>query len=160
MTGYPAYAGIGSRQTPPEICSLMTDLACRLAAAGYVLRSGGARGADQAFEAGAGTAKEIYLPHHATDAALDLAAHYHPFWDRCGTMARQLHARNGLIILGADLASPVAMVLCWTSDGRASGGTGQGLRIALDHGIPVYNLFRPQHRAAVETMMRTLTAAG
>lgn len=160
MIDYPAYAGIGSRQTPPEICALMTDLACRLAAAGYVLRSGGARGADQAFEAGAGTAKEIYLPHHATDAALELAAHYHPFWDRCGTTARRLHARNGMIILGADLASPVALVLCWTSDGRASGGTGQGLRIAVDRGIPVYNLFRREDRAAAEAMIRAREVAG
>lgn len=159
MTDYRAYAGIGSRQTPPDICALMTGLARRLAAAGYVLRSGGARGADQAFEAGAGTAKEIYLPHHATDAALALAARFHPVWDRCGPTARQLHARNGMIILGADLASPVALVLCWTSDGRASGGTGQGLRIAADHGVPVYNLFRPEHRAAAEAMTRALHTA-
>lgn len=46
------YAGIGSRETPPGICHSMTGLARHLAAMGWILRSGGARGADQACENG------------------------------------------------------------------------------------------------------------
>lgn len=159
LTTQRLYAGIGSRQTPPDICAHMTTFAARLAAAGYALRSGGARGADQAFEAGAGGAKEIYRPADATEAAVALAARYHPAWDRCDMPARRLHARNGMIILGADLASPVSVVLCWTADGQASGGTGQGLRIAADHGIPIFNLFRAQDCDAVEEMILALGEA-
>ncbi len=46
------YAGIGSRKTPPEMMSLMTDLAARLEEQGWILRSGGAIGADSAFQLG------------------------------------------------------------------------------------------------------------
>lgn len=56
------YTGVGSRQAPPAILTVMTTLAHCLAAKGWVLRSGGADGADTAFEAGAGARKEIYLP--------------------------------------------------------------------------------------------------
>jgi hypothetical protein len=31
-------------------------------------------------------------------------------------------------------------VVCWTSDGKASGGTGQAIRIAKYYEIPTYNL--------------------
>lgn len=34
-----------------------------------------------------------------------------------------------------------SFVVCWTSDGKDSGGTGQALRIARDRNIPVYNLY-------------------
>ena len=50
MTKY--FAGIGSRETPQDILKLMTKSAYRLEQLGYVLRSGGARGADKAFELG------------------------------------------------------------------------------------------------------------
>lgn len=59
----PAYAGVGSRETPHEILALMTDVAKILGQHGWTLRSGGARGADTAFEDGAkGFKREIYLP--------------------------------------------------------------------------------------------------
>jgi hypothetical protein len=40
------YTGVGSRETPPDILDLMTRLAQRLAAIGWVCRTGGALGAD------------------------------------------------------------------------------------------------------------------
>jgi len=40
------YAGIGSRETPPEIQTVMTDIARHLKGRGVILRSGGAGGAD------------------------------------------------------------------------------------------------------------------
>lgn len=46
------YTGIGSRETPPEVCDLMSRFAYAMAAAGWHLRSGGADGADLAFERG------------------------------------------------------------------------------------------------------------
>jgi len=47
------YTGIGSRETPKDILELMHEIAFTLADQDYVLRSGGAQGADTAFEEGA-----------------------------------------------------------------------------------------------------------
>lgn len=46
------YTGVGSRETPPETIDLMIRVARKLAAQGWTLRSGGAQGADKAFEEG------------------------------------------------------------------------------------------------------------
>jgi predicted Rossmann fold nucleotide-binding protein DprA/Smf involved in DNA uptake len=54
------YAGVGSRETPAHVCKQMTELAKRLESFGLTLRSGGAKGADKAFEAGAPTTSESY----------------------------------------------------------------------------------------------------
>lgn len=50
---YLPYAGIGSRQTPDDILELMHRIGSTLAINGFTLRSGGAVGADTAFEQGA-----------------------------------------------------------------------------------------------------------
>lgn len=55
------YTGIGSRSTPKDILNIMVKLSAKLNKEGYILRSGGADGADLAFEQ-ASTNKEIYLP--------------------------------------------------------------------------------------------------
>lgn len=151
------YAGIGSRQTPPQVLKLMTAIATGLKNKGYVLRSGGAMGADTAFHKGAQAQAEIFLPWKGynnvnadvandtvTLAALELASHYHPAWGKCGKGARLLHARNMYIILGKDLDSPVKWVICWTPNGEVTGGTGQALRLAMDRGISVFNLGVPE----------------
>lgn len=144
------YAGIGSRETPANVLKLMTRVATRLAARGYTLRSGGCEGADVAFEQGA-TSKEIFLPwknyngsdsqhYHITADALTLAASIHPAWERCSYGARKLHARNCQIILGQNLDQPVDFVICWH---QGTGGTMQGVRLAIQRGIPVINLADP-----------------
>ena len=154
------YAGIGSRQTPPEILAVMERIAEALARDGWTLRSGGAAGADAAFERGcyrAGGDKQIFLPHpgyndhpsplHSVTAdMLALAAKHHPKWETLPEPARLLIARNGAQVLGPDLASPVDVVVCWTQGGSAKGGTGQAIRVATDRGIPIVNL--GDHRAA------------
>lgn len=55
------YTGIGSRKTPPDILFLMTAAAGQLSRQGWVARSGGAKGADQAFGQGDLNC-EIFLP--------------------------------------------------------------------------------------------------
>lgn len=148
-----AYAGVGSRETPAEIVEIMRRVAGRLSARGLVLRSGGARGADQAFESGvpAGAAKEIFLPwkgfesHRSTlyrppEQAFEIAARFHPRWEQLSPANRKLMARNSQQVLGADLSNPSKFILCWTVDGKATGGTGQAIRVAHGHGIPVFNL--------------------
>lgn len=149
------YAGIGSRSTPPDVLALMTRVAQLLAAQGWTLRSGGAEGADTAFERGAGGAAEIFRPKHANRAAFELAERFHPAWDRCGTYARALHARNGFQVLGRDLASPSRFVLCWTPGASGSGGTGQAIRIANAYGIPVFDLADPTVRRRIESWLES-----
>jgi hypothetical protein len=159
------YAGIGSRRTPDDVQSLMTAIATRLAQDDWVLRSGHADGADRAFEIGAGSKAEIYLPwtyfnQHVpiqgrrfatpTIEALDLAQHYHPAWHLCGSKARLLHARNMHQILGIQLTDPVKFVICWTPDGLDSGGTGQALRLARSRNIPIFNLQDQPSRSRLE----------
>jgi len=144
------YAGIGSRETPPDILALMTKVAQYLSSQDYTLRSGGADGADTAFERGAGDKKEIYLPwkgfnksrsqlYNVPEQALLVASKIHPAWDKCTQAARKLHGRNILQVLGADLNTPVEFVLCWTKDGKEIGGTATAMRLAREKEIPVFN---------------------
>lgn len=58
------YTGIGSRATPGDIKLRMSVLAHVLEKRGYILRSGGVRGADTALEKGIkeDSNKRIYLP--------------------------------------------------------------------------------------------------
>lgn len=157
-----AYAGIGSRQTPPEILALMVDLGHALALQGFTLRSGAADGADAAFEAGALRGRghaEIYLPWRGfnghtsnvfgvTDEARKLAASVHLRWSSLSHGAQSLHARNCYQILGMSLREPCAFVVCWTPDGcegwagrtRETGGTATGIVLAERCRIPVVNL--------------------
>lgn len=165
-----AYAGIGSRRTPPAALELARSAARALAAAGWTLRSGNAAGADRAFAAGAGAAAEIYLPWpgfgppahpgaRVTGApsaqAAVLSCRHHRGWAHLSAAGQALHARNAHQVLGAGLEDPAGMVICWTPDGsldgasRASGGTGQALRIAAAAGIPVLNLAVAGHAQAV-----------
>lgn len=148
------YAGVGSRETPDEILKNMTEIAKILNDKRFVLRSGGAGGADSAFEKGAGVDKQIFLPFDGfngrkvdgkkfflpTRDAFKIAEKYHPAWDRCNDFARKCHARNVHQVLGLDLMEPVHFLVCWTKDGRDSGGTGQAIRIARAFSIPVINL--------------------
>lgn len=46
------YAGIGARETPEDICRKMSQASKAMAELGFCLRSGGAKGADSAFEDG------------------------------------------------------------------------------------------------------------
>lgn len=135
------YAGIGSRSTPVYIRHLMTEIAESLQEKGYTLRSGGAMGADTAFELGAGNKKEIFLAKDATTRAIALASFHHPAWERCNDYVRKLHGRNMMILFGRDLDSPVNFVVCWTPGGEMVGGTGQALRCASSNGIKIYNLY-------------------
>ena len=161
------YTGIGARTTPPPILSLMTRAAFALLKRGYALRSGHAAGADSAFERGAGRDMQIFLPEldwrgsvsafHPGELgpeiwgrARAIAAAHHPAFAGLSPFVQSLHTRSVFQVLGPALDSPSEFVLCWTADGEASGGTGQALRLAAAHGVPVYNLQRPRERAHVE----------
>lgn len=151
------YAGIGARQTPAEILVKMRIIAECIAVNGdLILRSGGAKGADSAFEAGCIRGKgtcHIWRPEHATPQAIAFTSKFHPAWKRCSDYTQRLHARNAHILLGRNLDNPVKFVICWTPDGQPTGGTGQALRIAKHLGIGVFNLAIPEHLDRWETWL-------
>lgn len=145
------YAGIGSRETPNEILNYFTSLAAYFSKKGFTLRSGGAEGADKAFEIGCDRTsgkKEIYLPWRgfehsdsklivSNDKAYEIAQSFHPNWDRLTDGAKKLQARNSHQVLGFDLDTPSNFIICWTKNGKGQGGTGQALRIAEHYKIPI-----------------------
>lgn len=176
------YAGIGARKTPMPMRLLMTRIATRLDALGWTLWSGGAEGADEAFDHQV-TRAEIFLPwpgfsetgqrmsllpvgpnvivhDRPTVRAARIAAQYHLGWGDLSRAVQRLMARNVHQILGADCMSPCSMVVTWTPDGSTgittarTGGTGQALRIAHDRKIPIFNLQREDHREAWEEVIR------
>jgi hypothetical protein len=156
------YAGIGSRETPPDVLKRFEVFARMAANQGLILRSGGADGADSAFEQGAIAAHgmmEIFLPwegfnhntstlHPPTADAYRLASTTHPAWNRLSRPAKLLIARNMHQVMGLSLKSPVRFVICYTSDGcqshetygRQTGGTGTAIKLASLNNIPVFNV--------------------
>jgi len=148
------YAGIGSRETPKEIIELFESLGTYFAKKGLILRSGGADGSDKAFENGCDKVngeKEIYLPwsgFNGSDSklivsnpkAFEIAEKYHPYWFNLKQGAQKLQARNSHQVLGKDLETLSAFVICWTKKGKGSGGTGQAIRIAKAYNIPVFDM--------------------
>jgi len=131
----------------------MVKIAQRLASTGWVLRSGGAIGADSAFERGAGRAKEIFYAADATPASVEIASTVHPAWHRCSDYARKLHGRNVMQVLGRDLKLPSKFVVCWTRDGLPVGGTATAIRLARKFDIPVFNLAVTADRQRIESWL-------
>jgi hypothetical protein len=155
------YTGIGSRSTPLHVGFEMTATAIKLDNAGYTLRSGGADGADTAFEAGA-TKKEIYLPwkdfnghlsplYNIPEEAFVQASKIHPAWNKLSDGGRKLHARNVQQVLGQNLKHPSMFVLCWHNN---TGGTMQAVRVAEAHGIPVLNMKESDWKERLDLLLQ------
>ena len=155
MTKY--YCGIGSRKSPQKVLEKMTRIALRLQKGGYILRSGGAKGADLAFEEGANDKKEIFYakdcePWCLEEANLHLPKGYSSIY-RMKPYVQQLIGRNMKQVLGDKGTSPVDFIVCWTEDGSASGGTGYAIRCGTNHNIPIYNL---KNLSAQKALLRLL----
>lgn len=154
------YAGIGSRGTPTSILNTMRRIAAYLETLGYTLNSGGARGADSAFESGA-KSKNVFLASHATDATRIIAREIHPYPHLLKPYPLDLMARNTFQIFGKDLNTPVDFVVCYTPDGcehhntrtRATGGTGQAIEMASRKNIPVVNLHNKDWQRKLRSLM-------
>lgn len=158
-----AVAAIGSRETPDSILSLMEKTGAWLARKGYIVKSGNATGADQAWARGVNSVDPTSLvlslpwPSYETQAIRkgnmlvltypewmrEKAKQLHPAWDRLGQGGEKLMIRNIDIIHG------VRQTLCWMNPVK-QGGTGQGVRYSLELGIPVLNLYYPEVRAKIE----------
>ncbi len=160
------YTGVGGRATPQDKLTLMGAIAIKMASFGFGFRSGGAKGADTAFEQTAGKNKEIYyadnyIPLNKTNRvpydplmfqqAQNISGSFHPAWNRCSPYAKKLHGRNAFQILGINLNEPSQYCICWTPDGCIShatrtiqtGGTGTAISIADHYNVPIINLARP-----------------
>ena len=164
------YTMIGSRNTPQDDMQILSQMAEDLASLGYIGRSGGAVGADQAMEDGIRRKdrdlQEIYLPWSGFKGkkpptigmidtqslpnyqqAQQIASETHPAWRNCNRTARAFHTRNVYQILGLDLDTPSTIVICYAEPsgdkGYVKGGTATAVKIAIDRGIPVLNLAVP-----------------
>lgn len=144
-----AYAGIGSRETPPDILTKMTETAKWLNNKfGYKLQTGYKRisygkiteeGADKAFSDGT-VNKELFGPDMANDRTRKIAYEVHPnlkgMWNsvynkwkgKVGkTKAEQyadgainLQARNTNQVFGANLDAPVDFVLFYAEEQKSN----------------------------------------
>jgi hypothetical protein len=153
-------AGIGSRETPTHILKEMEKIGKAVRVAGGFVRSGHADGADYAFEKGAQENCIAYIPWSGFNSGLVSKAKlrlinddakysaftkkFHPNPSNLSQGAFKLMNRNVCQVLGADLDNPVDAVICWTRDGRDTGGTGQAIRIAHAYKIPVINMYYPE----------------
>lgn len=72
-----------------------------------------------------------------------MAEQFHPNWGACTPSAQAFHARNCHQVLGWFLDTPANLIICWTPEAQASGGTGQAIRIARANNIPVFDLADP-----------------
>lgn len=159
------YTGIGAIDTPTDVLNLMVSIGKYFANKNYTLRSGGARGADQAFERGCGNGpKEIYLPfpnYEGNDSSLFMT--YDIFrkiaalkvWSKLKASLNEenprinldslpkdtqyRYARDVQQILGADFHSPSEKVIYWVPK-DAKEGTRITLFIAQHMGVPLENL--------------------
>jgi len=153
------YAGIGSRKTPNYILSIMKSVGEYLAEKGWTLNTGACIGADQTFAEGAlkkGGTVNLFIPWPSYEKrwisglhgnvnitvfnadkhkdAIESVYKYHPIGRNLKRSVVSLHARNYLIL------ENVKFAVCYTTDGKASGGTGQAIRILNDRKINLFNL--------------------
>lgn len=112
------YTGVGSRETPEHILELMRKTGKALASQGWTLRSGGAKGADQAFEAG-------WWDHRMSQDACYRADDYECYlpWDGyedhtrvshdgCNILPSGIHFKNWEIAEGMAMAMHPAWEVC------------------------------------------------
>lgn len=152
------YAGIGARKTPSHVLQYMELQGKLLAEKGYILRSGGAQGADSAFERGCdsvGGNKQIWSTRNSHewerhDWVVNIVSEVcweKPFLSMQPYM-QQLVGRNTYQLYGDpalfDDCVKSAFVLYWSEpkDGEnCSGGTRYAIRMASAARIPCFNLY-------------------
>jgi len=162
------YAGIGARELPDDIRQEFIFIGRRFAERGLILRSGGADGADSAFEWGCGLSatpaiKEIFLPWKGFNnnssslyitksnekILFDIASKIYPSWQYAKNPVRLLHARNVQQILGEKPGEShiTDFVVCWTNRSeKQARGTMFAVTLANKKGIPVYNFYNSERR--------------
>lgn len=156
--------GVGSRKIDTTQYAMILSLARFLRKRGWYLRSGGAIGADSAWEDGwvGSDQKTIYLPQegfnkrpkndacylpptydHIWVEAEDIAQGLHQRFESLDEFARNAHTRNVYQVLGDDLRTPSDLVIaCAEPNGRSvKGGTATAFNLAKAKGIPTFNIW-------------------
>jgi hypothetical protein len=149
------YAGFGSRpdkNIPPKVIALAEKIGLHLARKGWTNRNGDCPGMDWAFKRGhlLGMTNELagmetYRPEDATEESIAIAARLHDNWEAAKRKpnAVNLLGRNPFLILGKDLNKPAKMAICWTPGAKIVGGSAIAMRLAIECGVPLYNLANP-----------------
>lgn len=173
------FAGVGSRNTPQGVQDMMKAIARQLADSGVGLRSGGAQGADAAFESGCTPNEcQIFLPWPKYNGnksqrfdipplAFEIAESvYIHNWNQKTQAVQKLMARNVQQVLGPTLTKgdESLFVLCWTQDGcecdeerqRHTGGTGQAISVASSFDIPVVNMYNDNWKLKLTKLMEDI----
>lgn len=154
------YAMIGTRDPSEIMRKRMFNIAARLVAYGHEVATGGADGIDEEAMKGAASVDasklHVFLPWAAYNqnkipfgcstyvfsestcpswnASVDK---YHPNPGALTRGPRALHARNFGIVMYPE---PVDGVIAVPQSQANPGGTGQGMRIALGEGVPLYDM--------------------
>ncbi len=164
------YAGIGSRTITAAEEACIEQVAGELAKYDYICYSGNAEGSDQAFQRGSGGRCVLFLPwpgfngsfpamHSVvcgdTKAGSLSVRQYHPKPAALGRHAWALMTRNYHQVFGLGEWPKVQFVLCCADQTGVvvHGGTGQAVRIANGHEIPVVNLRYPGWEEALTAVI-------
>ena len=168
------YVGIGPRAAGETVFAMCKTFAIAMAEMKWTLRSGGAEGMDEAFEAGCDSVqgtKEIYVPEagfrnrinrtdkvvHTLDKhieAIRQVAPLFPTWDKLGTTTQMFLVRNVFALYGEKLNKPANLVVTWNQ--YEGTGSFHLLQMAKSSGIPAFNLAEPGQMEAVEELVYQL----
>lgn len=179
LNGY--YTGIGSRETPIDTQHLMTEIAMRLRAEGWTLRTGSVSRADKSYQIAAGENKEIYVPwdnfnssqtgiSSLTEESSRMAHDIWKFREKKGLVPtegsisgkwEELHpgtkamlAKAMCMLLGRNLNTPSDMVICWTPGAKIVGISSHVICLAIFKHIPVFNLAEYETEIVIREMLR------
>lgn len=164
------YSGIGSRQTPSEICSILSQIGKKLQNR-FVLRSGAAKGADLAFEKFVSLEnKIIYKPQEFDQSPENLdfcTSELESILDK-GVKLKNMRPFVKILLLrdiNQVLGDPKNgwkksdFLICWTPTENHSlkecGGSRYAIRCALKHGIRVHNLINEKVMKMVDEWLIT-----
>lgn len=149
---FKAYAGIGDFDAPNEILEAMQSIASELEELGYVLRSRGDEGVDEAMIEGVVEDKnlELFLPIKGYNdfesryskpaiGAYEHAWKYHNDWQNQDEDTRRLLASGVHTLMGADLKTPSLFLICYTVENGEQTETDHAITIADSMLIPVFN---------------------
>lgn len=163
----------GNEQPPPAVMAVLQRLVPELENRGFIIRSGGMRGIEDAVE-GLARNIEVHLPWKGfdqkeskftftTDEAKEFAKRHHPTWSSLKPVMQSFFAKNVRLVLGKDLRSPTQIVIIWSDDGvecvrertARTGMAGHTLSIAAELKIPVFNLHRPDAEQRIMQYLST-----
>ena len=170
------YSGIGHRSTPEKVRDMMTSIGSQLAQMGFILRSGNAIGADQAWEEQVTRKmKEIFIVERKKSCPFGIIAdvtqeqwdfvvsHYHGgmrAFSKQSAYVQYLFLRNLNILCGKHLDDKVDFVAYWHEGEHCDGGTGHTVAMAKTLEIPCFNIWSEKDQQAMDELVTQLVEKG